>query len=71
VQRRNDIHPIEVKSGANVRSKSLAVYRAEYNPRVAVRLSLKNLQFRDGLLDVPLFMVDQLDRLIGLAADSL
>jgi hypothetical protein len=71
VQRQNDIHPIEVKSGVNVRSKSLAVYRAEYSPRVAVRLSLKNLQFRDGLLDVPLFMVDQLDLLIGLAADSL
>jgi hypothetical protein len=71
VQRQNDIHPIEVMSGVNVRSKSLAVYRAEYSPRVAVRLSLKNLQFRDGLLDVPLFMVDQLDLLIGLAADSL
>ena len=71
VQRHNDIHPIEVKSGVNVRSKSLAVYRAEYAPRIAVRLSLKNLQFRNGLLDVPLFMADQLDRLIGLAADSL
>ena len=70
VQRRNDIHPIEVKAGVNVKAKSLAVYRANYSPRIAVRLSLRNLQFRDGLLDVPLFMADQLDRLIGLAAES-
>lgn len=71
LQRRNDIHPIEVKAGANVKAKSLSVYRAKYAPRIAVRMSLRNLQFRDGLLDVPLFMADQLDRLIGMAEESL
>lgn len=71
LQRRNDIHPIEVKAGASVRSQSLGVYRAEHSPRIAVRLSQRNLQFRDGLLDVPLFMADHLDRLIQLALESI
>ena len=69
LQRRNDIHPIEVKAGGNVRAQSLGVYRSQYTPHIAIRMSLRNLQFRDGLLDVPLFMADQLDRLIQLAGE--
>lgn len=64
LQHGNDIYPIEVKSGTSVRAKSLGVYRNTYHPRVAVRLSLRNLQLRDGLLDVPLYMADQLKRLL-------
>jgi predicted AAA+ superfamily ATPase len=67
LQRGGDVHPIEVKSGRSVRSKSLSVYRSSFGPRLAVRLSLGNLELRDGLLNVPLYMVDQLDRLIGAA----
>ena len=32
-----------------------------------VRLSLRNLSFDGKMLNVPLFMVDQLDRLLALA----
>jgi len=67
LQRGGDVHPIEVKSGRSLRSKSLGVYRSSFGPRLAVRLSLGNLDLRDGLLNVPLYMVDQLDRLIGMA----
>lgn len=67
LQRQNDIHPIEVKSGVSVRSRSLGVYRQEYEPRLAVRFSRQNLHLRDGLLNTPLYMTDQLDRLIDLA----
>ena len=67
LQRGNDIHPVEVKSGLNVKAKGLSVYRNTYSPRIAIRLSLRNLQLRDGLLNVPLYMADHLGRLIGLA----
>ena len=56
---KNEIIPIEVKSGENIKSKSLAVYRKTYQPRVSIRFSLKNIQFDDGLLNIPLFLADR------------
>ena len=67
VQRGGEVLPIEAKARVNVRAKSLAVFRQKYKPRVAVRTSLRNLQFRDGLLDLPLYMADHLDRLVDAA----
>lgn len=49
------IVPIEVKSGENVRAKSLKVYREKYQPKLAVRMSLLGLEKNDGLLNVPLY----------------
>jgi hypothetical protein len=63
---KNDIIPIEVKSDENIRSKSLAVYNALYQPPVRIRYSLKNLKKDDGLLNIPLFMVDYTEKLLGL-----
>lgn len=60
VQVRNDIVPIEVKSDENVRSKSLSVYREKHNPPISIRFSLRNLKKEEGLINVPLFMVDYL-----------
>lgn len=54
------IIPIEVKSKESVRAKSLSEYRKAYNPEIAIRLSSKNLQMRDGLLDLPLTLADRL-----------
>lgn len=70
IQHGNDVHPVEVKSGRSVKAKSLSVFRKEYQPRLAVRLSLRNLHLRDGLLNVPLFMADQLGRLLSLARET-
>jgi uncharacterized protein len=64
IQVKNDIIPIEVKSDANIRSKSLAVYNDLYQPPVRIRYSLKNLKKDDGLLNIPLFMVDYTEKLL-------
>lgn len=64
VQHRNTIVPIEVKSDLNVRSKSLAYYRNEFNPPVSLRFSMKNLKQEDGLINIPLFMVDYAKRIL-------
>lgn len=61
---KNEIIPIEVKSGENVKSKSLSIYRKNYEPRISLRFSLKNLNFDDGLLNIPLFLVDKTFHLI-------
>ena len=60
------ILPIEVKSGLHVRSRSLTVYRQKYQPPLALRFSLRNLQCADGLLNVPLYLVHRLPKLLQL-----
>jgi predicted AAA+ superfamily ATPase len=50
----DNIVPIEVKSGENVRSRSLRSYRERYAPRLAVRFSMLPQRYDDGLLNVPL-----------------
>jgi predicted AAA+ superfamily ATPase len=58
IQVKNEIIPIEVKSDENIRSKSLIVYNDLYNPSIRLRCSLRNLKNDQGLLNIPLFMVD-------------
>lgn len=50
-----DIYPVEVNSGENLHARSLRIYRERYSPRLAIRASLSNLRLDDGLLNVPLF----------------
>jgi uncharacterized protein len=69
IQRGNDILPIEVKSDENVRGKSLALYDQKYAPLIRVRFSLKNLKKDDNLINVPLFLADHLEKIIGLAGN--
>ena len=72
IQRENDIFPIEVKSEANISSKSLKKFKELFPDKVKlrVRFSLDNLKRDDDVLNIPLFMADQADRLIGLALEQ-
>jgi len=47
--------PIEVKSGDNLRSKSLKVFRDKFAPSLAMRLSLAEFGEFEGLKTVPLY----------------
>lgn len=69
IQRENDIFPIEVKSESNTTSKSLKKYKELYPDKVKlrVRFSLDNLKLDDDVLNIPLFMADKTDKLIGIA----
>ncbi len=68
-QRENDIIPIEVKSEANTASRSMKKFKELFPNQVKlrVRFSLNNLKLDDDVLNIPLFLADQADRLIGLA----
>jgi predicted AAA+ superfamily ATPase len=66
IQFKNEALPIEVKSDEHVRSKSLTVYNELYAPPVRVRYSLRNLRRDEGLMNIPLFMVDYTEKLLGL-----
>ena len=73
IQRENDIIPVEVKSEDNVKSQSLKLYKEKFSDKVGlrVRFSLNNLKLDNDLLNIPLFMADQADQLIGLALKAL
>jgi len=58
IQYQNEIIPIEVKSDENIKSRSLSEFHQKYNPKLRIRYSLKNLSYRDGLLNIPHFMSD-------------
>ncbi|MCL2774833.1 MAG: ATP-binding protein [Oscillospiraceae bacterium] len=69
IQRNNDIIPVEVKSEGNVESRSLKKFAEKYNDKVQlrVRFSMKNLRFDGRVLNIPLFLADYADKLIGIA----
>jgi hypothetical protein len=50
-----EIYPVEVKASENLQARSLRVYRDRYHPRLAIRTSLSNLRVDDGLLNIPLY----------------
>lgn len=72
IQRESNIFPVEVYSESNTSSKSLKKFRELFPDqfKLRIRFSLDNLKLDDDMLNIPLFMVDQADRLIGLALEK-
>ena len=64
VQFTDKIVPIEVKAAENVKSKSLAVYRKKYKPILSIKASRLNLNYKDGLLSCPLYLLWKLPEFI-------
>lgn len=73
IQRENEIFPVEVKAEGNIRSKSLKKFKELFPDKVKlrVRFSLDNLKLDEDVLNIPLFMADRTDRLLGLALNTL
>ena len=69
IQRENDIFPVEVKSESNVESRSLQKFKEKYgdNVKLRIRFSLNNLRLDNDFLNIPSFLADYVDKLIGLA----
>ena len=57
VQDAIEILPVEVKSGVNVKARSLKSYREKYHIGQALRFSMQNLKRDDGLLNIPLYLI--------------
>jgi len=57
MQEQTGIIPVEVKSGLNVRARSLKVYREKYTPAYALRFSMQNLRADNGLINIPLYLL--------------
>ncbi|WP_286035744.1 ATP-binding protein [Succinatimonas hippei] len=72
IQRENDIFPMEVKAETNISAKSLKKFKELFPDKVKLRIrfSLDNLKLDGDVLNIPLFMADYTDRLIGLALNK-
>lgn len=53
--------PLEVKASDNLQARSLKIFRQKYDIKLAVRTSLANLRFDEGLLNIPLYVLWNLD----------
>ena len=61
IQTGANIVPIEVKSEKNVKARSLAEYRKKYQPKYAVKTSMKNDINGKEVLNIPLYLISSLD----------
>jgi uncharacterized protein len=59
------ILPLEIKAGSNVRSHSLAFYTNKFQPPLAVRGTMQNLRRDGAILNIPLYAIPVLPRLLA------
>jgi predicted AAA+ superfamily ATPase len=55
VQKDDQVVPIEVKSGLNVRSRSLRVYYDKYEPAQCIRTSMADYESQSWMTNIPLY----------------
>lgn len=69
IQKDNDIFPIEVKAGKNIIGASIKEYLKKYGleTKFGIRFSLRNLSFDGKIFNIPLYLIDELNRLIDIA----
>ncbi|MDR0307791.1 MAG: ATP-binding protein [Chitinispirillales bacterium] len=62
----SNIIPIEVKSGINLRAKSLGVYIDKYSPKYSIRTSLAHykISMPDNIIDMPLYAVANIKNIL-------
>lgn len=62
VQSNSNVVPIEVKSEANVKARSLSVYIDKYQPKYAIKTSMKADVGGDRIYRLPLYLINQINR---------
>ena len=66
IQCKNKIIPIEVKSNKTTNNTSLTKYNEKYNNNFSIRLSMNNLKLDGNILNIPLFLIEYIDKFINL-----
>ena len=64
IQYQNTVIPIEVKSGISTNNVSLTKYNEKYNNDLSIRFSMNNLKKDDKITNIPLFMVEYMEKFI-------
>ena len=69
IQKSGQIIPIEVKSGINLKAKSLKAYIDKYSPEIAIRTSLADYKKTGVIYDIPLYAIGSLAEIIDGGGD--
>lgn len=56
------ILPVEVKAELNLRAKSLKTYQEKYTPKLSIRTSMADFKNEDWLVNLPLYAIEQIDK---------
>lgn len=67
---RNKVIPMEAKAGLSVHAQSLRVFRQKYEPKIAVRTSLRPFRVDDGLVNMPLYQMWYLKKILDEMLDT-
>ena len=65
IQYENRIIPIEVKAGNSTNNISLTRYNEKFNNDLSIRFSMNNLKKDGKIINVPLFLVEYIEKFIG------
>lgn len=65
IQTGNNVYPLEVKSGTNLRISSLRSYAEKYQPALIFRTSPRNFIRSDEFINIPLYAISSLNKLIA------
>lgn len=65
IQYQNRIIPVEVKANKSTKNISLTRYNEKYNNDFSIRFSMNNLTKDGNLINVPLFMIEYLEKFIN------
>lgn len=58
-----EVIPVEVKAEINLQAKSLKTFREKFDPALSVRTSMADFHKGDGLIDLPLYAIENIDKL--------
>ena len=64
IQNKNEIIPIEVKSGKTTKNTSLTKYNEKFKVNKSIRFSLNNLKQDEKILNIPLYLIENMNRFI-------
>ena len=64
IQTKNEIIPIEVKSSKSTNNISLTKYNEKFKSDISIRLSLNNLSKDGKVLNIPLFLIEYMDKFL-------
>lgn len=64
IEHENNFFPIEVKAEENLQAKSLKFFHAKFQPKVSVRTSLSDFRQEEWLVNIPLYAIRELKKLI-------
>ena len=64
IQNKNEIIPVEVKSGKITNNTSLTKYNEKFKVNKSIRFSLNNLKQDGKILNIPLYLIENINKFI-------